>query len=265
MMTLETILIFIILFIFFNLMYSIINKILYSKQTKTCNCDNNKKSTNEYEFYKDGHVSCSRNLNNNFYDNCKNHIFNNYEDSDEVPERLSVYLFIEPNDKVLEIGGNIGGVSAIIADKLINSQNLVVIEPSDLAILKLKNLSEKHDFNVHHGVIISGNENLECESSGGNYFACHPVDYKVKNNITFTELQEKYNIVFDTLVIDCEGCYENFFTEGFEKGWLSNIKKIIIEWDGKDLEEMILSKGFYFISYLPHIHLEKGVRVYLRK
>ena len=128
----------------------------------------------------------------------------------------------------------------------------------------LLKISYKHDFNVYHGVIVAENKNLECKLTHGNYFACENVDYKVKNNITFNELQEKYNIIFDTLVIDCEGCYEDLFSDGFEKGWFDNIKKIIIEWDGRDFEKVILDKGFYFISYLPHVNLEKGVRVYFR-
>jgi FkbM family methyltransferase len=269
-MTLKTIAIFVVLFIFLNVMYSIIKKILYVEEntTKVCNEDKNKicncNKNDEYDFYGPDHVSCTRNLNHHFYNRCKNHLFNNYEDSDEVPERLSAYLFIEPNDKVLEIGGNIGGVSAIISDKLISGQNLVVLEPSDLAIMNLRKLSRKHNFNVYHGAMVGENTNLECKLTHGNYFACNEVDYKVKNNITFAKLQEKYNIIFDTLVVDCEGCYENLFVEGFYKGWFKNIKKIIIEWDGKDLEKMILSQGFYFVSYLPHVNLEKGVRVYFK-
>jgi FkbM family methyltransferase len=264
-MTLKIIIIFVVLFIFLNFLYLIIDRILPRYELKNkevvCTCDKNQ---NEYDFYGPDHVSCTRNLNHHFYNRCKSQIFNNYEDSDEVPERLSAYLFIEPNDKVLEIGGNVGGVSAIIADKLTNGKNLVVLEPSDLAIINLKNLSYKHNFNVHHGVMVCENENLHCGLTHGNYFSCHSVEYKVENNITFTDLQKKYNIIFDTLVVDCEGCYENLFIEGFEKGWFNNIKKIIIEWDGKDLEKLILSNGYYFVSYLPHVNLEKGVRVYFK-
>ena len=235
-MTSQTIIIFVVLFIFFMLMYSIINKILYGQESsKICNCNKKK------EYYSgDQHVSSTKNINNHFYYRCKNHIFNNYEDSDEVPERLSAYLFIEPNDKVLEIGGNIGGVSAIIADKLSNSKNLVVIEPSDLAVINLKKLSQIHNFNVHHGVIVGENENLQCQLSGGNYFACYPVDYKVGNNITFSELQEKYDMVFDTLVIDCEGCYESIFKNAIDSGRLNQIRKIIIEWDGEFMEKLLI-------------------------
>lgn len=249
-----------IILIIITLITFLFFKLFENNNTVSCNYESNKCQ----EFYRIDHVSNTRNLNHHFYDNCKKHIFNNYEHSDEVPERLSAYLFIEPNDKVLEIGGNIGGVSAIIADKLKNSRNLVVVEPSDIAVENLSKISYKHDFNVYHGVIVAENKNLECKLTHGNYFACENVDYKVKNNITFNELQEKYNIIFDTLVIDCEGCYEDLFSDGFEKGWFDNIKKIIIEWDGRDFEKVILDKGFYFISYLPHANLEKGVRVYFR-
>eukprot|EP00971_Amphidinium_carterae_P320369 6368101-Amphidinium_carterae.1 len=32
-------------------------------------------------------------------------------------------------------------------------------------------------------------------------------------SISFQELQEKYNIEFDTLLVDCEGCFENMLAE----------------------------------------------------
>jgi len=195
-------------------------------------------------------------------------IFSQYPSSDEIPERISVYNYIDKNDKVLEIGGNIGGVSCIIADKLINSKNLVVIEPSKEAFIKLKNLSEKYNFNIHNGPIIKKNSYLECKlvtNDNHNYYNCEKVNYKVENNITFKELQKKFNIIFNTLVIDCEGCYEDIFEDAFETGWIKQIKKIIIEWDGNYLENKILNNGFTLVSYLPHESVEHGVKVYIRK
>jgi hypothetical protein len=85
------------------------------------------------------------------------------------------------------------------------------------------------------------------------------------HNITFDKLQQKYNIIFNTLVIDCEGCYEELLVEGFKNNIFKDIKKIIIEWDGKNYEQLLLDNNFSFISYLPHINLVNGVRVYWRQ
>ena len=62
----------------------------------------------------------------------------------EYGERLNAYYNIDKEDVVLEIGGNIGSTSLVIADKLSNTQNLVVIEPSKKAVKelrKIKNIS----------------------------------------------------------------------------------------------------------------------------
>src|SRR5579871_5582123 len=57
-------------------------------------------------------------------------LFSKYEKSTEIPERLAAHKHIDKNDVILEIGGNIGGVSAVIADILKDGSNLVVLEPS---------------------------------------------------------------------------------------------------------------------------------------
>jgi len=213
--------------------------------------------------------------NSNPIKNCINHFYRigttkfkneDYYDSGEIPERISVNYFIEPTDKVLEIGGSVGGVSEIIAKKLNNPKNLVVLEPSNESFQKLLELSKKYNFNAFNGPLVNENENLECKKTGifSDYYVCNPVNYKVDNNITFKNLQEKYNIVFDTLVIDCEGCYENFLEQNFQNGNLKDIKKIFIEWDGKFIEDSFIKEGFVLVAMLPHTHLEKGNRVYVR-
>jgi FkbM family methyltransferase len=189
----------------------------------------------------------------------------NYLQSDEIPERFSIYYLLEPTDKVLEIGGAEGGVSEIIAKKLNNPKNLVVLEPSNESFKKLDELSKKYNFNAFNGPLVNENENIKCDKRpDSSYAACNTVNYKVDNNITFKKLQEKYNIVFDTLVIDCEGCYEIFLEQNFQNGTLKDIKKIFIEWDGKFIENYFIKEGFVLIAMLPHKYLEKGVRVYVR-
>ena len=69
---------------------------------------------------------------------------------------MNAYNNIIETDIVLEIGGNIGSTSLIIADKLSNSKNLVVIEPSKKATKQLRKNKKQHNhnFNIFEGCSI---------------------------------------------------------------------------------------------------------------
>ena len=73
-----------------------------------------------------------------------------------------------------------------------------------------------------------------------------------------------YNLIFDTLVIDCEGCYESIFKDGIDSGWLNQIRKIIIEWDGEFMEKLLIDNGFKLIDYKEHSSLPNGVKTYIK-
>ena len=68
-----------------------------------------------------------------------NHGNDNNKD-DELPEQLMITFlevtFINPNDIVLEIGGNIGRNSYVIGKILNDRKNLMVIESDPLSISK---------------------------------------------------------------------------------------------------------------------------------
>jgi hypothetical protein len=210
--------------------------------------------------------------NNNNVKKCINHFYNvgknNFKDSLdslEIAERVSVKYFLEPNDIVLEIGGSVGGVSEIIAKTLKNPKNLVVLEPSKESFSKLEELSKKYNFNIYNGPLVNEGENLECKKiNNSEYYDCKKVEYKVSNNIALKNLEKKFNLIFNTLVIDCEGCYEPMFEKNFNNGTFNNIKKIFIEWDGKIMEDILHKNGFILVGMLPHPNLEKGNRIYVR-
>ena len=70
--------------------------------------------------------------------NIHNEIIINHDNTDEYPEQLMSVMFINPNDCVLEIGGNIGRNSCVISKILNDSNNLLVIESDPLSVLKLE-------------------------------------------------------------------------------------------------------------------------------
>jgi len=199
------------------------------------------------------------------------YLFSHLPNTIEVPERLAAYDNLDKNDVVLEIGGNIGGVSAVIATLLENPNNLVVTEPCKSAVeelIKLKTTIGK-DFNIFNGILIGKDQRINCtQPDNGGYSECKEVSNSetlTTLNKTFYEIQDMYNLIFDTLVIDCEGCYESIFKDAIDSGWLNQIHKIIIEWDGEFMEKLLIDNGFKLIDYKEHSHILNGVKTYVKE
>ncbi len=73
--------------------------------------------------------------------------------------------------------------------------------------------------------------------------------YKRVNTVSFDELIQKYNIAFDTLVLDCEGAFYYILMDMPEM--LDNINLIIMENDYHDIshkqyiDKVLSDRGFY--------------------
>ena len=205
------------------------------------------------------------------YKNCVNRhnkLFAHLPPTTEIPERLAAYDNLNPHDHVLEIGGNMGSVSILLSNILDNPANLVVVEPSKKCYDHLRKILPPtcHIFN---GVITDGKTkiNYTQPQKEGGYCECKPIHKNTPLNIdnkTFPQLEQMFNIKFDTLVIDCEGCYESILNNGIEDGWIRGINKIIIEWDGNFMEDILIDNGFKLKNIIPHKNLQKGVRTYIK-
>ena len=190
----------------------------------------------------------------------------------ECGERLNILKHLQSNDVVLEIGGNIGSSSFVIADKILNPEsNLVVVEPSKSAAKKLAQNQKKNKLNFHifQGIVgTEENKNVnelyakEWGKMGYVTFVNTPKpgSYKVDTK-TIDELESMYNIKFNTLVIDCEGCYKALFNSD---NFLKKFNKILIEWDGPFMEKYLIEKGFKKIDQWAHPFLIHGISYYKR-
>ena len=171
---------------------------------------------------------------------------------EELPEQKMVIRYLKGEEKVLEIGGNIGRNSLVIASILENPNNLLTLE-SDINISK--QLSENRDLNnikfyiessalskrklIQKDWITKPSETLE-------------PNFKWVNTITLEQLKTKYNIKFDTLVLDCEGAFYYILMDMPEI--LDNINLIIMENDYHILEQKkyidnILTKNNFYVDY----------------
>lgn len=171
---------------------------------------------------------------------------------EELPEQKMVVRYLKGNESVLEIGGNIGRNSLIIAS-ILNTNNFVSLE-SDLAISKqLIENRDLNNFNFH--VENSALSNRKLIQRGWDTMPSDVLKngYKWVDVIGLSELKTKYNIEFDTLVLDCEGAFYYILMDIPEI--LNNIQLIIMENDYHDLSQKqyideILIKNNYYRDYV---------------
>jgi FkbM family methyltransferase len=199
---------------------------------------------------------------------------------EEYPEQTMSVRFLTGNEKVLEIGSNIGRNSLIINFILSqkNNNNFVTIEsdPDIANILKYNRDINKYHFHIENAAL----SKRKLVQKGWNTI-CSDVlldGYKNINTITLEELNQKYNIQFDTLVLDCEGAFYYILMDMPEI--LNNINLIIMENDYHDIShkkyvDNILLKNNFYVEYseigcelakqiFPHLH-EKFYEVWKKR
>jgi len=172
--------------------------------------------------------------------------------NEEVPEQKMVVRYLTGNEKILEIGGNIGRNSLVIASILKDNTNLVTLE-SDVSIAR--QLKENRDLNNFNFYIENSALSNRCLIQKG--WDTIPSEtlkegYNWVNTISLENLKNKYNIVFDTLVLDCEGAFYYILLDMPEI--LNNIKLIIMENDYYDISKKnyideILVKNNFYVDY----------------
>ena len=180
-------------------------------------------------------------------------ILNHGSLNNEYPEQLMSVMFIEGNEKVLEIGSNIGRNTIIISTILNNCNNndFVTLECSPESCGKLfeNQIINNLDFKIEPSALSKRKlvqkfwETIPIEDGD-----IIPDGYKSVKTISFNELLVKYNINFDTLVLDCEGAFYYILIDMPEI--LDNINKILVENDYTDIkhkeyvDNILLNKGF---------------------
>ena len=125
---------------------------------------------------------------------------------DELPEQKMAVRYLTGDEKVLEIGGNIGRNSLVIAS-IVNNNNFVSLE-SDANIAKqLKENRDLNNYNFHIENSALSKRRLIQKGWDSKPSDILEDGYKWVNVISFEELNSKYNINCDTLVLDCEGAF----------------------------------------------------------
>jgi FkbM family methyltransferase len=174
--------------------------------------------------------------------------------NEELPEQKMVVRYLTGNKKVLEIGGNIGRNSLVIAHILgKNSNNFVTLESNTNIADQLKENRDLNNLNFH--IESSALSKRKLIQHGWNTMVSDTLldGYGWVNTITLQELNAKYNIKFDTLVVDCEGAFYYILMDMPEI--LNNINLIIMENDYLDISHKqyineILIKNNFYVDYV---------------
>tara|TARA_B100000674_G_scaffold499228_1_gene542978 strand:- start:1719 stop:2504 length:786 start_codon:yes stop_codon:yes gene_type:complete len=180
----------------------------------------------------------------------------------EYEEQLMAMKYIKPDSKVLELGSNIGRNTLIISSLLENDKNLVTLETMQETVQKLKQNRDinKRSFHIENSALSYIKLMQNREGAGG---ACIPFNqsllkdenYTPINTITFSELQKKYNIVFDTLVLDCEGALYHILKNSNEN-ILENINLLIMENDYRNYDHKLYVDSIFKKSKFRRVYVE---------
>jgi len=151
--------------------------------------------------------------------------------NEELPEQEMVARYLTGNEKVLEIGSNIGRNSLIIGYILNqnNNNNFVTMESDPNTINVLTENRDINNLNFH--IENSALSKRKLIQKGWDTLPSDIVlqGYQSVKIISVEELNNKYNIVFDTLVLDCEGAFYYILMDMPEI--LKNINLILMEND----------------------------------
>lgn len=169
--------------------------------------------------------------------------------NEEVPEQKMVVRYLTGNEKVLEIGANIGRNTLVIASILKNDKNLVTMECDENSVSKLVENRNLNNYNFY--IENSALSKRKLIQRGWDTIPSDTLldSYNWVNTITLDELKDKYNVQFDTLVLDCEGAFYYILMDMPEI--LDNINLIIMENDYYNInhkfyiDKVLIKNNFY--------------------
>jgi FkbM family methyltransferase len=171
---------------------------------------------------------------------------------EELYEQTMAATYLTGVESVLEIGGNIGRNSLIIASILKDPTKMVVLESDPDIALQLTENRDINKLGFHIEASALSKRNLI--QKGWETIVSDTVlnGYKPVAKINYSELMSKYNILFDTLILDCEGAFYYILQDMPEI--LNGINLIIMENDYNDIKhkeyvDEVLKNNNFYVDY----------------
>jgi FkbM family methyltransferase len=174
--------------------------------------------------------------------------------NDELPEQLMALRFLNGNEKVLEIGANIGR-NTLMIQSILNIKNNTQFVTLECDPKSAAQLQENRDINnMYFHIENSALSKRKLIQKEWDTIASDVVldGYVAVKTITWEELRYKYRINFDTLVLDCEGAFYYILQDMPEM--LQNINMILMEndyynIDHKEYVDHVLKQNHFTCIY----------------
>ena len=194
------------------------------------------------------------NINENLQNIQSNLVLHHGSFNAELPEQRMAVMYLTGSEKVLEIGGNIGRNSLVIASILKNAAYAGVLVSMECSPHISEQLAQNRYVNrLEFYIENSALSNRKLIQRGWDTFPMEndviPNGYTAVKTITLNELKQKYSVEFDTLVLDCEGAFYYILMDMPEI--LNGINLIIMENDYYNIshkqyiDRVMLENNFY--------------------
>ena len=157
----------------------------------------------------------------------------------EADEYKMLKEVVDKDSVILELGGSVGILACLTAKLMNNQKNLVVVEAHPYLIPVLKNNMERNslDFNIFHGIAHNNNNEIKFNYNeyplNGHIFGQGGFGETGETTLPGTtpmDLENKYNLRFNTLNCDIEGSEYMLLDTLYD--YFSNYKCLIVEFHG---------------------------------
>jgi len=189
---------------------------------------------------------------------------------DELPEQRIAVRYLTGNERVLELGSNVGRNSMVIAYilKQKNNNKFVTVESDPESAKMLEENMKANGFKFH--IVSAALSKRRLIQKGWNTVESD-VDVEGFNRVktvTLKDINKDYRINFDTLIVDCEGAFYYILHDMPEI--LNNVKLIIMENDyynpeHKKYVDDILTKNNFEVDYHEPLTTHEGLFPHCRE
>lgn len=186
------------------------------------------------------------------------------EMKDELPEQRIALRYLTGNERVLELGSNVGRNSMVIAYilKQKNNNKFVTLESDPESAKMLEENMKANGFQFH--IVSAALSKRRLIQKGWNTIESdvEVEGYNRVKTVTLKEINQKYRVNFDTLIVDCEGAFYYILRDMPEI--LNNVKLIIMENDYYDPEHKkyvddTLKKNKFMVAYHEPLTTHEGL------
>ena len=171
----------------------------------------------------------------------------------EADEAKLINQYIKPEATVLDLGACLGITSCLTNKRLANRKKHVTLEPNIYLIKSLANIRDENkcEFEIENSLLSyqATDELIDFYTDpahvmNGSLTKNHnrTMSQKVKQ-ITIGQLEDKYNLNFDTLICDIEGGEWSLWEHKLlVNDYFLKFKTIIMEWHGKQYKKELYTK-----------------------